>query len=349
MIIKDNETIGQVFNLEFWNPDTHVLEAEAKIATETTASATAEEIKVSGGQFNKVFNKYYSTSEFNLTVQEASYKLEYFAMKTGGDISFGYEVFKVEQVKITNNKGTITGTPSKMGEDCVAFVREMAEGSQWQKVTYDEITKEFDYTAADDTDVCVKYLQYDPNVRKLKIGDLLPKVYEVYAYTPILGGEKGKKLCLHIPKYQLNAGFELSLSPNGTATIDLSGTALQVEDYTNCEETSTYYATLYEVRPSVKWYDECKAIYSMPFNIELAPGEEALVNTYADFKSSMYSSDLVKPTELTYEIDSADSAIATVDTNGKITAVGDGNTTLKISVTERPELAEIVTITVATV
>lgn len=349
MAIKDNETIGQVLDLEFYDPDTHELAATAKVATETTISATAEEIKVSGGQFNKVYNKYYSTSELNFTVQDAAYKFEYFAMKTGGDITFGYDVFKMEDVVITGGKGVITGNPSKMGNSFVAFVREKVQGSEWTKVTYDEVTKEFDYTIADGETVCVKYLQYDANVRKLKIGDLLPKVYEVYGYTPILGGENGKKLCIHVPKYQLSAGFELSLSPNGNATIDLSGTALQVEDYANCEETSTYYATLYEVRPTTKWYDECKAIYSMPHEVELAPGEEIYIKTYSDFKSTIYASDIVQPRELTYAISGDGSGIATVDATGKITAVGDGETKLEISVTEKPELTETVMITVATI
>ena len=349
-ITTDNETIGQVFDLDFFDPDTHDLVATAKVATETTISATAEEIKVSGGQFNKVYNKYYSTSELNFTVQDAAYKFEYLAMKTGEDITFGGDIFELEEVVINAGKGIITGNPSKMGEDCVAFVREKVQGSKWTKVVYDEETKEFNYVIADGQAVCVKYLQYDPNVRKIKIGDLLPKVYEVYGRTPILGGEKGKYLQLHVPKYQLSAGFELSLSPNGNATMDLSGTALQVEDYANCEETSTYYATLTEKRPDTKWYNECKAIYAMPHELELVPGEEFNIKVYADFKSSIYgNSDVIQPSELTYAISGDDSGIATVDANGKVTAVGDGTTKLEISVTDRPELAETVVITVATI
>ena len=325
--------------------------ADAKTLTESTVSCSSDSVEVRGGQGYKLFGKYYHTATFNVTLTDAQFRLDYLALKVGSDVEYGADVFTTESIILdADGKGTVQGTPIKFEEMLVGYVHKVGS-DKVQKITFDETDgKTFTFVGGEEgEEVCVKYLHTNLSAKKLIISsNFVPKtVHLVGRVQEFEDGNLIGYVNFDVPKYQLDAGFELSMSANGVSSTNLSGSALAVESAT-CDGTAGYYCILSEEELNRSWKDEVAEMVAIPEEIELnmSAGEvDETIICKALFDNGVLPL-LIPANELNFTINAGDAGIATVDSNGKVTAVGTGQTSCEITVVDRDDVRDVVNITV---
>lgn len=347
---KKNEYLGGVLKIKLLDIDTGDLAVEANSLTESTFTASSEGTEVRGGQGYMLFGKYYNTSSVTVTLTDALYRPEYVAMKVGSAIEHGDNRIITEKVTITSNKGTLPTQPEEFDGKLICWVK---QNNTWvtKTITHNTTPTDsytFDYSATDGTEVCVRYVKFDVNGKKVTINtNFVPDVYHLVGVAQrFSNGKYVGTTEFDIPLFQLDPSFELSMSANGVSNMNVSGIALPVENETTCEDATSYYCTVTDYNKEGKWYDDAKQIYAYPPTLDLNIGEKDNVDVSAVFNSPLELPSKVDKSELLFSIPSGDVGIATVDNDGIVTAIGSGETKLTITVKDKTELTETVVVTV---
>ena len=325
--------------------------ADAKTLTESTVSCSSDSVEVRGGQGYKLFGKYYHTASFNVTLTDAQFRLDYLALKVGSDVEYGADVFTTESVILdANGQGTVQGTPIKFEEMLVGYVHRVGS-DKVQKIEFDPTDgKTFTFVGGlDGEEVCVKYLHTNLSAKKLIISsNFVPKtVHLVGRVQEFEDGNLIGYVNFDVPKYQLDAGFEISMSANGVSSTNLSGSAIAVESE-SCDGTAGYYCILSEEELNHSWKDDAVEIVAIPEEIEINMAAGAVDETIickALFDNGILPL-LIPASDLIFSIDVAAANIATVDATGKVTAIGAGTTSCEITVVDRDDLRDVVNVTV---
>ena len=345
-----NEYLGGVLKIKLLDIDTGDLAVEADSLTESTFTASSEGTEVRGGQGYKLFGKYYHTSSVTVALTDALYRPEYVAMKVGSAIEHGDNRLVTEKIKITSNKGELPTKPEEFDGNLICWVK---QGGTWitTQIDHDNIQDKytFNFTAPDDTEVCVRYIKFDVNGKKVTINaNFVPSVYHLIGVAQrFRDGKFVGTTEFDIPRFQLDPSFELSMSSNGVSNMNVSGSALPVENETTCEDSTSYYCTVTDYDKEGHWYDDAKQIYAYPPTLDLNTDEKDSVEVSVVFNSPLALPARVDKSELEFSIPGGDAAIATVDAEGIVTAVGTGETKLTITAKDKPELTETVVVTVA--
>lgn len=349
--MNNNEYFGGVARAELYDIDTGDLAINANSLTESTFTVGSESTEVRGGQGYFLEGKYYHTTSVSFNLTDSLYRQEYVAAKVGSTIEYGADMMEITKLKVTGNKLTLPSVPQEFDGKLIAWVKTIKE-SDWHtkqitKVSETEYT--VDYIAEDDTEICVKYVKFDENVKKVTINaNFVPSTYHLKLYVQRFSGQKyvGETV-IDVPLFQLDPSFELSMSANGVSTMAVAGSALPVEDFTTCDSNKRVFCTIIDKTIDGKWTDDASQLVAYPPTLELTTDEKASVMVRALFNSNLIVPKLVDKEDLTFSIPVEKATIATVDDKGIVTAVGSGDAHLTITSKDRPELTETVVITVA--
>ena len=292
----------------------------------TSLEVTMEEQAINAGKGNKLVYSLKYGRQLKATLEAADWKLEYLAMASGSKITEGMtDVYQLgECVTLTDGVGTLDLTP--IGDVAI----ELPNGSI---VTIQPDGKRIDLTAyglSNGSDSVKATYCYNKTARSVKIdADSTPMcgrlVLDADRHSNTLG--KTGSVQIVIPSYQLSGNFTIELTPDGATSTSLEGTALAVEGDT-CIGGSVY--------AYINEFDDTERACSV---LEIAAAPETIHLTASDLghaaisviglKGSLYSP--IKLDNTACSFTSSDSAVATVNENGIVTAVAAG--TAKITVT----------------
>lgn len=345
--------IGGVANVDIFVGDQLAITAKTLSDSSFTIGNTAEEVR--GGQGNQLLAKYYHTSTFDIALTDVVFNLEYLAYQTGSTISVGADLFGVEQVTIATNKGQIAGVPLDVDSyGLIGWVSVVGEDT-WQKVTFTENAGkyEFDYTAADGTIVCVKYVSKDVQGKSITISsNMIPSEvklvmtaneFKAGKSNDISDSSKIGELQIVVPRFQFSGSMEISMTASGVANSPLEGSALAVEEAT-CGANSGYYAIVNEkIFGEDVFADVFALLVEGGDDISLKVGDTTTLSVYAVRKVGLPF--IVDNSLCTFT--SATPATATAGANtGLITGVAEGTTNVTVALTSKPTLEGIAVVTV---
>lgn len=347
-----NYILAGVGNIDLYNQGDLI--ATSKTLTESSISVevTGEEIR--GGQSNPLLGRYFHDSSFTLTMTDALFSLEYLALNVGGTIEIGGNILTTEEVTVeTENTITVTGTPVELFNWGVIGYYRIAGENAWNKITFSGKTA----TVSDlpvGTVVCVKYNTQNSGMRQFVVpSNMIPAECTAILTIGLFKADNETKvansssrvgsLVVEIPRFQLSGGQELSLTSDGYATTNLTGSALAVYTGTSCDDNG-YYATIKEVISGANWYDGLQGLaIANGADIDLTVPATETLQVYAVY-GGIVASSIVDNSNLTFT--SGNDSYATVDATGKITAVAAGETNITVTATGKPEIEAIAQVTV---
>ena len=331
--------------------DQLIATATTLLDSSITVGSTAEEVR--GGPGAKLLGKYYHTSTFDINLTDVLFKLEYFAFQTGSAIQQIADVFTSEQVTLgAGGSGTITGTPAVYQSYGTIGWAAKPGSDAYQKITFTE--KAFTVAGAKEGDIyCVKYISTDNAARQITISSsFIPsEVTLVMTANLYRAGGRGENdvnnsskigvVQVLVPRFQFNGSMELSMTSTGVANSPIAGSALD-NPSADCSDGG-YYAIITEQLSGASWYDNVFALAIDGSDIELATttGTETLSVYALPLNGAAF-----KPPYSDLTFTSAGDNIASVSAEGVVTGVAQGNTTITVTIKNKPGVEAIASVTV---
>lgn len=241
--------------------------------TENTFSFSASPNEVRGGANNPLLGRWFSDSTLNVTITNATFKLEYLAWSLGTTIEQGgtsfYESTDGETVAIAG-KIELAKTPASFNGAMIGWYKKPAE-TGWSVGAITETGGKYYLTVAGAAvgDVyCIKYPYMDENARMIAIpADFNPDELHVVLLNDLYNADintnsaasKVGRLITDIPRLSLDPSQDLTLNATSSAPTQLTGTALRYTSGETCESTAVY-GTMTEQIYGAKWQDSVQYI-----------------------------------------------------------------------------------------
>lgn len=324
-----------------------------KIFTSTTlqesslnTSVTAEDIR--GGLSNPLLGRYFHDSLLESSITDALFDMTYIALNTGGQITVGGDTLVTESVTTsTANQITVTGTPVTFGNAGTVGWYTLEGADNWQPITFSG--KNASVTGlASGTNVCVRYNAHDDALKQFIIpANVIPSEIHVVMTYPLFAASTDVQslstssqvgeLIVDIPRFQFNGSVELSLTSSGAATSNLSGSALAVNDTSNCNDMGRY-GTVKMRTFGGNWYDNLIAMAVDDAELALTVnGTQTLkvIGIYRDKGTTLTGA--IDNSKLTFT--SGNTSTATVSNAGLVTGKAAGTTTIEIVATDKSDVS----------
>lgn len=303
-----------------------------KCALDSSISVSMEDQEITGGKGNKTLYKYKYGRKLTATIEMADWNLAYIAANTGSTIFAGLgEVFAIgECVQLKNGVGTLKHVPIA-GKVAV----EKADGSIVEVTPVNSTIT----VGSEDGSVYVTY-QYSTAIKKITIdAETSPMIGELIMNADKHNTKKGKvgEIEIHIPSFQLNGTFDISLTAEGNATTSMEGDAIAVEG-DSCNDGSVY-AYISEIPVDVADVTSISDIAATPAKISLAVGEKKSISVIG-LKGGLYGTISLEASECTFTSDKA--ATATVDADGVVTGVATGEAIIEVVAGESSDFVKVV-------
>lgn len=254
--------------------------------TENTFSFSASPNEVRGGANNPLLGRWFSNSTLNVTITNATFKLEYLAWSLGTTIEQGgtsfYESQDGEKV-VTAGRIELKNKPAAFNGAMIGWYKKPAE-TGWSIGTITETGSKYYLTVAgaQPNDVyCIKYPYMDENARMIAIpADFNPDELHVVLLNDLYNADintnsaasKVGRLITDIPRLSLDPSQDLTLSATSSAPTQLTGTALRYTSGESCESTAVY-GTMTEQVYGAKWQDSVVALAVENADMELGASE----------------------------------------------------------------------------
>lgn len=333
LLFKGNDFIGQGSTL-----------------TENTFSFSASPNEVRGGKSNPLLGRWFSDSTLNVTLTNATFKLEYLAWTLGTTIEQGGTSF---YESTTGENITTAGTlelakkPASFNGTMIGWYKKPAD-STWTVGSITETGNKYYLAIAGSQpgDVyCVKYPYMDENARMMPIpADFNPDELHVVIINDLYNADINVdssasvigRLITDIPRLGLDPSQDLTLNATSSAPTQLSGTAFRYSTNDTCNGEAIY-GTMTEQVFAAKWQDNVALLAIEEGDIELVTGEKQTIVVrvvYANGAQSQRKDN----SNFTFTVLSGDS---TVDTKGVVTAAASaGNSVIGVSLTGYPNVPQ---------
>ena len=326
--------------------------ASVETVTDTSINLSADVAELRTGRGNGLKGKIFHTSKFGLKLNESMWRFEWLGVLVSRQMVKGADVFFTEELTAdSTGKIKTTKKPVAFGNEGLMAILDNPLSGEYKSVTLNADGEYTDASIADKT-FCVSYKYRNDSATKLIIPvSMMPREVRLELEANIYNGDGREtrtqvgKIKVVVPRFQLNASAELAFTNTGMLSMPLEGDALSVKDYTTCNGDE-YFAEISEIDEEATIFTGAKELVANPSVLTMENAEEETVKVYMSY-NGFISPMLMKATDLTFDIPSDDSGIATVDTTGKVTAVGTGSTTLTITAKENTEFKTTVVITVA--
>nr|DAO69293.1 MAG TPA: structural protein [Caudoviricetes sp.] len=309
--------------------------------TENTFSFSASPNEVRGGANNPLLGRWFSDSTLNVTITNATFKLEYLAWSLGTTIEQGgtsfYESQDGEKV-VTAGQIELKNKPAAFNGAMIGWYKKPAE-TGWSIGAITETGGKY-YLAVSGAQVndiyCIKYPYMDENARMIAIpADFNPDELHVVLLNDLYNADintnsaasKVGRLITDIPRLSLDPSQDLTLNATSSAPTQLTGTALRYTSGESCESTAVY-GTMTEQVYGAKWQDNVIALACENSDMALGTSakETAVIRVVYGGSTASQRKD---NSNFTFTVVSGDS---TVDNKGVVTAAATAGKTV-ISVT----------------
>lgn len=311
--------------------------------TENTFSFSASPNEVRGGANNPLLGRWFSDSTLNVTITNATFKLEYLAWSLGTTIEQGgtsfYESQDGEKVT-TAGQIELTKTPAAFNGAMIGWYKKPAE-TGWSIGAITETGGKY-YLAVAGAQVndiyCIKYPYMDENARMIAIpADFNPDELHVVLLNDLYNADintnsaasKVGRLITDIPRLSLDPSQDLTLNATSSAPTQLTGTALRYTSGESCESTAVY-GTMTEQVYGAKWQDNVIALACENSDMALGASEKETAIIRVVYGGST-ASQRKDNSSFTFAVVSGDS---TVDNKGVVTAGSSaGKTVISVTLT----------------
>lgn len=341
--------LASVGTLDLFNQGDGTPILTSKTLTESGISFSVSEQEVRGGALNGLLASYYTDSAMTLTIQDALFSMETVALNTGASIQTSADIMTIETVTTTViNEVSVSQTPKNFGEIGTIGWVSIAGKDEWSKVTFNPTTKKASVPNTPvGTKLCVKYMKEDLGSEQITVSSaFIPAQCYALLTLPLFkcsesgnatsNSSKVGEVQVEIPNFQLSGAMELSLSSSGNATVPLSGKALMTfGGEQTCENAEGYYARLKQVVYGKDAFGDVKNIVVADSNIELGDEEYQVLEVYAIY-GGIKAPKKIDNADLTFV--SKTPSVATVGTDGKVTAVAEGTSVIEVVVTNKTSL-----------
>lgn len=319
---------------------------------DTSIETSLSNTDVRGGQGNKLLYVYYHTAEMNITVNNAEFSLDFLALNVGSNIEIGADMFIDETVEVTNGAGSVSKTiPLAFDTTTTYGYVSLPNVDTIQKVEFagNAFTLTGDY-ANYTGDVCVRYYGNEITAREVTVyADMLPANIRLVMEAKLCSSDATTNqigtVQVIVPRASMTGAFTLSMTPDSVASTPLNVRALAYEKTQatgGCEGNKPIYAEIIEHIDNQNWYDNVKALAIEGGDITMKVGNEENLKVYA-MREDGTAPFLAPVSGLTFSSEDTD----TVAVNGSaITAVKEGTTSIKATITEIPEVNATIFVTV---
>lgn len=306
--------------------------------TSNTFSFSATPNEVRGGKSNPLLGRWFSDSTLNVTITNATFKLEYLAWTLGATIEQGgvafYESAGAGEKVVTAGQIELANTPASFNGSMIGWYKKPTDAG-WTVGTITETGSKYYLNVAGAlvNDVyCIKYPYMDENARMMTIpADFNPEELHIVIindeYNADINVDSSAsvvgQLITDIPRLGLDPSQELTLDATSSAPVQLSGTAFRYTESEGCTSEAIY-GTMTEKVYGAKWQDEVIALAGENSEIELAANETetAIIRVvYANGVPSQRKSN----ENFTFTAISGDSSVSN---KGVITAAGTAGTSI---------------------
>lgn len=292
----------------------------------TSIEVTMQEQNINAGKGNKLVYSYKYGREMNITLEAANWDLRYLAVNLGKDINVklddAYDIYKC--VTINDGIGILPNTP--IGNVDVEISADNAIN-----VVPNGNTIDLKPYGIESGTVNVTYKFREMSQTIVIDAETSPKVYKLILTADKHNNKLGKvgTVEIEVPSFQPSGNFNIEFTPDGVTSTSIEGKAFAVEGDT-CDSGNAVYAYVRE-RSDEEYKIIVSEIAGTPGVIELDSTDKTKIVTISviGVKGAMYSNIELDNTDCTFVSDTP--SVATVDTDGIVTAVSAG--TAKITIT----------------
>ena len=316
--------------------------------TENTFSFSASPNEVRGGANNPLLGRWFSDSTLNVTITNATFKLEYLAWSLGTTIEQGgtsfYESQDGEKV-VTAGQIELKNKPAAFNGAMIGWYKKPAE-TGWSIGAITETGSKYylTVTGAQPNDVyCIKYPYMDENARMIAIpADFNPDELHVVLLNDLYNADintnsaasKVGRLITDIPRLSLDPSQDLTLNATSSAPTQLTGTALRYTSGEACESTAVY-GTMTEQVYGAKWQDSVVALAVENADMELGASETETAIVRVVYGGSVASQRKANRNFTFTKV----SGNATVDNDGVVNSGASGESVISVTLTGYPAVS----------
>lgn len=316
--------------------------------TENTFSFSASPNEVRGGANNPLLGRWFSDSTLNVTITNATFKLEYLAWSLGTTIEQGgtsfYESQDGEKV-VTAGQIELKNKPAAFNGAMIGWYKKPAE-TGWSIGAITETGSKYylTVTGAQPNDVyCIKYPYMDENARMIAIpADFNPDELHVVLLNDLYNADintnsaasKVGRLITDIPRLSLDPSQDLTLNATSSAPTQLTGTALRYTSSESCESTAVY-GTMTEQIYGAKWQDSVVALAVENADMELGASETETAIVRVVYGGSVASQRKANSNFTFAKV----SGNATVNNEGVVNAGASGESVISVTLTGYPTVS----------
>lgn len=257
--------LAGVANATILDGDKLIANATTLLDSSITIGVTLEDIRA--GQGAKLFGRYAHTSTFGLKITDAMFSLDYLAMNTGSDVTFGGDVIHNEKLTAgADKKLTLTKTAIPFGNAKTVKAYIFQAGSDANYVGYD-VAEDNTVTAPAAGEYCVRYMYNNTNASRIVINsNFIPSTVTVILEANLFNGGScdvststlAGKLTIKVPRFMLSGNVELSMTATGVSQTSLEGQALS----SGCEgcDGDGVYAEIIQVLEAETWQSKAAGL-----------------------------------------------------------------------------------------
>lgn len=316
--------------------------------TENTFSFSASPNEVRGGANNPLLGRWFSDSTLNVTITNATFKLEYLAWSLGTTIEQGgtsfYESQDGEKV-VTAGQIELKNKPAAFNGAMIGWYKKPAE-TGWSIGAITETGSKYYLTVAgaQPNDVyCIKYPYMDENARMIAIpADFNPDELHVVLLNDLYNADintnsaasKVGRLITDIPRLSLDPSQDLTLNATSSAPTQLTGTALRYTSSESCESTAVY-GTMTEQIYGAKWQDSVVALAVENADMELGASETETAIVRVVYGGSVASQRKANSNFTFAKV----SGNATVNNEGVVNSGASGESVISVTLTGYPAVS----------
>lgn len=290
---------------------------------------TAQDTRAGAG--NALIFRSYSDRNVNVTLTVQDWNLEYVAASVGSKIEYGLsEMFVIEKTFDVDDTGMITLLKPATGAVSV----KLPNGGRVNLPA--GVDNTVDLAAFDIAGQCVSVTYpFNGNAKSVVItADQAPYVANLILEGVISDSLVGRvgSVVVDIPSFAFDGNITISMNSDGTnSTTEMVGTALAV-DGRACGDGMVYgYVREFIEDDTAPQLIDIVASPS-PIELRLDPAPETQMITVVGSRGVMFSEVGVPNAECSFA--SSDSAIATVNAAGLVTAISDGDCVIEVMHTE---------------
>lgn len=330
LIFKGNEFVGHGSTL-----------------TENTFSFSATPNEVRGGKSNPLLGRWFSDSTLNVTLTNATFKLEYLAWTLGTTIEQGgtsvYESGAAGETVVSAGQIELTNKPAAFNGTMIGWYKKPADAT-WSvaSITQTGDTYYMSISGAKIGDVyCVKYLYMDENARMMSIpADFNPDELHVVIINDLYNADINVdssasvvgRLITDIPRLGLDPSQDLTLNATSSAPTQISGTAFRYSTSETCADEAIY-GTMTEQIYGSKWQDNVAYIVAENSDMELASDSTETIVMRVVFNNNVASQ----------RKDNSNFTFTKVEGNVSVSSAGvvtgaNGGGTISVTLTDYPNV-----------